>query len=308
VSINDFDFELRTSAHSNEIRTISFPDNYSDLFVTSGVNDIRIWNTKKQNELLRIQLQEPTIECLCTLISNDGTCIVSGWNDGKVRAFYPESGKLMYTIDDCHRKGVASIALSKDGTKLITGGIDSVIRIWNINKQQNVQSMITSLKEHKSTVTSITMNDSNTVFITSSADGSCVIWDLTSLTRINALFVSTNQFSSIKYHPDMYQLITVGSDRQITYWDAFDLSFIRVIEGSESEALTSISLSSDGAWYATSSNDKLIKVWNYDNGTCEAIGRGHSGQVTACAMTPDGKHIVSVGKEGAIMIWNMPTS
>jgi len=43
------------------------------------------------------------------VISNDGKSIVSGWNDGKVRAFYPETGRLMYTIHDCHTKGVTAI-------------------------------------------------------------------------------------------------------------------------------------------------------------------------------------------------------
>jgi hypothetical protein len=32
----------------------------------------------------------------------DGGSIVSGWSDGKIRAFAPQSGRLLYTINDAH--------------------------------------------------------------------------------------------------------------------------------------------------------------------------------------------------------------
>ncbi len=31
---------------------------------------------------------------------------MSGWSDGKIRAFAPQSGKLLFTIHDAHRKQV----------------------------------------------------------------------------------------------------------------------------------------------------------------------------------------------------------
>eukprot|EP00484_Ammonia_sp_Unknown_P003176 CAMPEP_0197072402 /NCGR_PEP_ID=MMETSP1384-20130603/210079_1 /TAXON_ID=29189 /ORGANISM="Ammonia sp." /LENGTH=454 /DNA_ID=CAMNT_0042511219 /DNA_START=52 /DNA_END=1413 /DNA_ORIENTATION=- len=114
VAVADFDYECRLSAHYAKINQVAFPYNYSDLFVTAGINDIRVWSVKKRNELLRINV--PNLECLCVIVSGDGKSIISGWNDGKVRAFYPETGRLMYVIHDCHSQvkgGVSAIALSK---------------------------------------------------------------------------------------------------------------------------------------------------------------------------------------------------
>ena len=31
--------------------------------------------------------------------------IISGWTDGKLRAFLPQSGKLFWIINDCHKPG-----------------------------------------------------------------------------------------------------------------------------------------------------------------------------------------------------------
>ncbi len=49
----------------------------------------------------------------------------------------------------------------------------------------------------------------------------------------------------------------------------------------------------------------MLKVWHYDNGEPVAVGKGHSEAIHAVKISPERKHIVSVGSEGAIMIWEM---
>jgi len=44
-------------------------------------------------ELTRIEI--PGVECYCIAVSIDGTSVVSGWSDGKLRGFAPKSGKLL---------------------------------------------------------------------------------------------------------------------------------------------------------------------------------------------------------------------
>jgi WD40 repeat protein len=80
----------------------------------------------------------------------DGKSIYSGWHDGKIRTFLPQSGKLLYCINDAHINGVTAITSTSDNQKLISGGMNGEIRIWKINKQS--QSMEASLKEHRGRV------------------------------------------------------------------------------------------------------------------------------------------------------------
>ena len=49
-----------------------------------------------------------------------------------------------------------------------------------------------------------------------------------------------------------------------------------------------------------------LQVWSYDEGYCYYMGEGHSGEITACNISPDQETIVSVGTEGAIFLWTMP--
>jgi WD40 repeat protein len=83
----------------------------------------------------------------------DGKSIYSGWHDGKIRAFLPQSGKLLFCINDAHINGVTAVTSTSDCAKLVSGGMNGEIRIWKINKQSQV--MEASLKEHRGRVWSI---------------------------------------------------------------------------------------------------------------------------------------------------------
>ena len=54
----------------------------------------------------------------------DGKSLISGWNDGKVRAFLPQSGKLFYSINEAHPGQVTAIAGTGDSKKVMSGGVE----------------------------------------------------------------------------------------------------------------------------------------------------------------------------------------
>src|SRR5207244_1944024 len=111
-----------------------------------------------KNELLRIQV--PNINCNCIAFMPDGKSIVSGWDDGKIRSFRPQSGKLMYVINDAHIGGVTAISCTDNCNRIISGGENGQVRVWSIEK--NVQKMIASMKEHKAKVSCIQISNDST--------------------------------------------------------------------------------------------------------------------------------------------------
>ena len=48
--------ELRNTCHFEQINDLVFPYGYSELFATCSTNDIRVWNAKTRQELLRIEV------------------------------------------------------------------------------------------------------------------------------------------------------------------------------------------------------------------------------------------------------------
>ncbi|CAN0454002.1 unnamed protein product, partial [Laminaria digitata] len=148
------------------------------------------------------------------------------------------------------------------------------------------------------------VSSENEQCISGSADGSCIVWDLTRGVRVLALF-EPNVFKGVRYHPDESQYITCGSNHKITYWDAYDGTAIRVIEGGDEE-MNTLDVEPSGEAFVSGGDDGLVKVWHYDDGLTTSIGSGHSGKVAAVRISPDRQIIVSVGSEGGIFIWEMP--
>ncbi len=304
VSADLSEANMKASCHHGVVNDVTYPEGCPELVVTSSVGDLRVWNCKARAELLRIQV--PNLEAMCASVTPSGSTLISGWDDGKIRAFFPESGRMKYVISDAHSEKVTALAIAGDDSRgpyrIISGGGEGRVRVWNVTASH--QAMVVSLKEHRGPVNCIKVNKDCSQAISASTDGSCIVWDLHRYVRIIALF-EPNVFRSVVYHPGESQMLTCGSNHKITYWDSVDGQAIRVIDGGDG-VMTSLDVEPAGEFFVSGCEDKLLKVWHYDEGLPVAIGKGHSGSIIACKISPDQSTIVSVGSTGEIIFWEMP--
>lgn len=293
--------ELRNTCHYDKINDIVFPHNYSNVFATCSKNDIRIWNASNIHEILRLQV--PNVEANCVCFTRDGKSILSGWDDGKIRAFYPQSGKLMFVINDAHIHGVTAICSTSDCQNIVSGGVEGEVRVWKITRQH--QTMLASMKEHTNRVWSIQLRENNEQAVSCSSDRTCIIWDMKTYTRV-LCFMESTLFKQVLWHPDESQILTTGSNRKIFYWGTFDGQMIRMVDGSETGEINTLSITAKGDYFLSGGEDKIVKLWRYDDGQCYYHGEGHAGTINRIMISPDQKTIVSVGSEGAIIVWKTP--
>lgn len=303
VSFADLTADLLGSCHFQRINDVCFAFGYSKLFITASVGELRVWNSATGAELLRVAV--PGVECLCTRVSQDGRLILSGWSDGKVRAFTPETGKLKWAIHDAHVKGVTALALSPDGSRLVTGGVEGLVRVWRVGPES--QTMLTSMKEHKNAVTNLTMFKDGNSCASSSADGSSVIWDITRFVRDKAMYSSAVVTGTV-LHPDESQLVTCTADRKVTFWDASDGTAIRELEVAETGEINAIDIDPSGEFFVVGGSDALVRLFSYDQGECIFVGHGHSSSIQKVKFSPDSQYIISVSDEGAVFKWANPVA
>ncbi|XP_043464839.1 cilia- and flagella-associated protein 52-like isoform X2 [Leptopilina heterotoma] len=276
--------------------------NYSEIFATSSKDDIRLWRVETQKELLRITISNFVCSNLC--FSYDGKMIISAWNDGVIRAFAPQSGRLLFAIHNAHLKSVSAVVITKNGKKIVSAGCDGQIRIWDV--KPDVQRLVCILKEHRGPVTSLHISKNDDQVISSSVDGTCIIWDIVQCTRKKVLMGNT-MYMAACFTPNSVQVLTCGTDRLIGYWETLTASLIREVEGSGVGALNCVDISADCRHFVTGSNDSIVKLWHYQNAEITHIGLGHAAIITGIKFSPDGKYIVSVSADGAIIIWKCPS-
>ena len=56
---------------------------------------------------------------------------VTAWNDGKIRIFTPETGRLMLVLNNAHSMGATAIACTKDCQKIVSGGGEGQVPLSN---------------------------------------------------------------------------------------------------------------------------------------------------------------------------------
>jgi WD40 repeat protein len=65
--------ELVQTSHSERVNDLAFPHEYSEVFATAGVGNIRVWHLATCRELLRIEV--PNLECNCVIFSTVRVCL-----------------------------------------------------------------------------------------------------------------------------------------------------------------------------------------------------------------------------------------
>jgi WD40 repeat protein len=298
INTDSFKPKVLSKGHSSAINDVVFPPKSSDLFATCSSGGFHVWNSKTYQELLRVDI--PRSECNCVAVPADGRQILTGWSDGRIRGYLPQSGKELWVINEAHLNGVTAIAC--DGARVITGGMTGDLCIWQIGPSR--RNLVKTLKEHHQEVTQIRFSDDGAEFVSASHDGSVIIWDANRITS-RQRFMAQTFFNGADLHAETGILVTVSSDKRIVFWDGFNANLIRELEGSINGMPTSIDIAPDGKLFVTGGDDKLIKVWDFQTGDILAIGKGHCGNIRKAVFAPNQSIIVSVGAEGGIYIWKI---
>jgi WD40 repeat protein len=89
-------------------------------------------------------------------------------------------------------------------------------------------------------------------------------------------------------------------------WDISSGSVIQTLKG-HSASINAVSITPDGSWAISGSDDKTCIVWDLKSGGEPKILEGHLSKVKSVSITPDGKRIISISDEyqGKPVIWDI---
>ena len=205
-----------------------------------------------------------------------------------------------------HLGSVIAIALSQADNLLITGGFDSYVRMWDLEKDTCLKSM----KEHKGCVNDIVCIPQKRCFISAASDGFIIVWSLDSY---NSIFrIDSEQplgISCMCLSKNMNQIWTSGYDGKLKTWEVTDtntLEYLGLVYASRSGVTSQINcmlLNSTEAYLCLANQDSTISFVSCQGGEPFQVLEGHKLGVQSLAMSKDDMYLYSGGNDNSIKVW-----
>ncbi|HJT78135.1 MAG TPA: WD40 repeat domain-containing protein, partial [Gemmataceae bacterium] len=201
----------------------------------------------------------------------DGKRVIgTAWGDGPIRVWDPATGKELAALGRLTQGGGAKcLALAPDGKLLATGGMDKVIRLWDIAAHKEVGRL--------------TGQEGSLWALAFSPDG-----------REIAGVTATGKFN----------FVANGTDPAIRVWDVATGRIVRTLKGPAAGSW-SVAWSPDGRVLATGGEDGVIRLWELMTGRERARLTGHEGPVSALAFTPSGARLISGSSDTTALVWDV---
>jgi len=243
--------------------------------------------------------------------------IISGWNDGTIRAHDDESGAYLWEITSAHRGGVSCIDLTP--LYLISGGADGAVRVWS---DAPSRQLVGNFDEHKKRVNGLCVDLQKPSLIHTCADDKSVVTiDLDQARRVCSHTVKEGALRTMaQAATGELELITGDVAGVLKWWDCDEVEPVCMTvtwhpqdDPTKERRLTHVELSppigpgsvgSDYLLACTASGD--VQVWELAGKQARlvSVGAAHSEEVRMARWAPDGKQVVSVGKDACICVWN----
>jgi WD40 repeat protein len=336
-----FDLESRQlisalSGHTSEVRQAVFDGTGARIASSTSDGTVKIWDVPTGRDLGTMPRYWNSVEHLA--ISRAGNRVAVSdrngalwfWDVGSGRSRSIKQGKDLITC----------IAFSLDGQRVVSGGADRKLRVWDAEKG----SLVLTSGPEASDILSVAFSPDETKVLAGLDVGTVQIRDVATGAPVGNLIGSavSGEFllHQIAFTPDATRILTAGP-RSIRIWDAANYSNATVLPG-EDKVPTAFAVSSDHRlvatgdyslhWWDTHSRslsaepapgsfieslafspdsrflaaglaNGTIRVYDVKTRAPVATLSGHHGRVTKVLFSPDGRTIVSSSADRTVRVW-----
>ncbi|KAG1887514.1 WD40-repeat-containing domain protein [Suillus fuscotomentosus] len=193
-------------AHSNWINSVDFSPDEMVLATGSWDYTVKFWSTKTW------QMQGDPIECgslvYCVRYSPSGELLAIATGSG-IQIYNPGTREQVASLTGWS----LSLAWTPDGTRLLSGGRNSIFE-WDTSTRQQVGHRC---KGHTDQINDIAIHPAGTLVASATQDKHVHLWRLSDQRTI-AVFQHSFRTNCVTFSVDGKHILSGGSDKKISEW------------------------------------------------------------------------------------------
>ncbi len=214
------------------------------------------------------------------------------------------AGTVSWTVETRRHRGyLATSALSPDGKKLATGGMDGIIRVWDAETGEFQRALV----GHNSYVYGLAWSpDGATLASAGAFDGTARLWDATTGMTLRILAKGHKGYTHhVAWSRDGKWLVVAGgSSGFLTLWDVTKPDPVKTSE--TGNPINGIAFGPDPRLVAVAARALGVQVWDVREGKTPLVMTVPGQDGTAVAWSADGKTIAGGGAAKTV-IWDAET-
>jgi WD40 repeat protein/Cdc6-like AAA superfamily ATPase len=283
--------------HDGTVNAVAVSKDGNRAISASSDLTLRLWNLNTGKTLHVLQGHTSLVKTVAFL--EDGRSAISGAYDPfhfkrNLKVWDLETGEELQTLKD-RTWGINDLVVMPDGLRIIAAVADGTIKLWNLESGQVTRT----LEGHSADVKSLMLSSDGQLLVSASNDGTLKVWDLEVSQSIDHLLDS-----SLPIDHRLLQERRWLNAPQSTGAHALSLDAVAMFPNRErAVSITNINTGGDFSKGMISQ----LALWDLKTGMRIRTLELSTGEITAAAVFPDGKRIITTSKDKTPQIWDLKT-
>jgi WD40 repeat protein len=203
---------------------------------------------------------------------------------------------------------VQNVAFSADGSRLIAGGADGVVYVWDTNVIEEMRAIVP--------IAAVAWSIDGQRIAAGGADGEVQLWDPKAPGAIygqqaegppTRLSGQTGTVYSVVFDPLGKLVAAGGGDGTVSLWDRDSGDLLRTLPAGHPAGLYGLAFSKDGRLVASGGDERTVRLWDPRSGDLKRTLSGPTNPVQSVAFSP-AEHLVAGGSaDGKLYVWDTDT-